>query len=256
MSKIKIRFFAELNDFLPLSLRQKTLTFSFNGKIKAKDLIESYNIPHPEVELITVNGNSVDFQYQVQDGDFMAVYPVFESLEVSSVIKLRPYPLRIVKFVLDVHLGKLCRNLRLLGFDTYYQNNLDDEQLALISHSHHRILITRDVNLLKRNKVTWGYWLREKDPYLQTLAVIRRFDLSSKINPFSRCLECNQKIAPVDKQTIKYRIPQKTRKYFEQFYLCSNCDKIYWKGSHYKNMVKFIEKILNSSFYYQQENNL
>ncbi|MGC9366852.1 MAG: Mut7-C RNAse domain-containing protein [bacterium] len=247
MSKIKIRFFAELNDFLIPSLRQKIMEFDFRGKIKVKDLIESYNIPHPEVELIIVNGKSVDFSYQVKSGDFIAVYPVFESLEVSPVIKLRDHPLRKIKFVLDVHLGKLCRNLRLLGLDTYYENNLDDDQLAAISHSQHRILITRDINLLKRTKVIWGYWIREKDPYLQTLSVIRRFDLSLHLQPFSRCLRCNQKIERVDKPYIQHRLPVNTRKYFENFYLCSNCDRIYWKGSHYKNMVKFVEKVIKHS---------
>jgi uncharacterized protein with PIN domain len=208
-----------------------------------KDLIESVGVPHTEIDLIVVNGESVSFDYLVKDGDLISVYPVFEALDISPVIKLRPQPLRVTRFVLDTHLGRLAAYLRMLGFDTLYRNDYDDPTLAQISVDEKRILLTCDKGLLIRKQVTHGYYVRERQPRRQLLDVVARFDLASSINPFTRCLHCNGTIQSADKEAIAHRLLPRTKAHYDEFWLCQQCQKIYWKGSHYQRMQQLIEQL-------------
>jgi len=239
------RFYAELNDFLPPEKRQREITYRFVTPAAVKDAIESLGVPHPEVELILANGESVGFGYLVQAGDRVSVYPMFEAVDITPLIKLRPHPLRDIRFVLDVHLGRLAAYLRAMGFDTLYRNNFEDEELAQISSREHRILLTRDRGLLKRSIVTHGYCLRTTNPRDQLHEVINRFDLRRLVKPFSRCTRCNGRLEAVDKQSILHRLPPKTRDYYHEFYRCAGCQQIYWPGSHYQRMRQFIEAVLS-----------
>ncbi len=151
------RFYAELNDFLPRIRRFKDAPYRFENSQTIKDAIEAQGVPHTEVELILVNGELRDFGYHLHPSDRVSVYPVFESLDVSELLRVRPEPLREVRFVLDAHLGRLAVYLRLLGFDTMYRNDIGDEELARISRDEGRILLTRDRGLLKRSAVMHGY---------------------------------------------------------------------------------------------------
>jgi uncharacterized protein with PIN domain len=209
-------------------------------------MIEAQGVPHTEIDLILVNGQSVDFSYGVQNGDRISVYPVFELLDISPVIQLRPQPLRVTRFVLDVHLGQLATYLRLMGFDTLYRNDYKDDELANISSSEHRILLTRDRRLLMRNIVTHGYWLRATRPRQQLIEVLKHFDLFSSVQPFQRCLHCNGQLQAVDKAVINHRLQPKTRQYYDEFHHCRACNRIYWKGSHYQHMQQFIDSILQN----------
>ncbi|MBI1876896.1 MAG: Mut7-C ubiquitin/RNAse domain-containing protein [Chloroflexi bacterium] len=240
-----IRFYAELNDFLPSDQRQKTLTYPFELSASVKDVIEALGVPHTEVDLILANGGSVDFAYLVQDGDYISVYPVFEAIDITPLVRVRPRPLRETRFILDVHLGRLAVYLRMLGFDTLYRNDYADEELAHISSSQGRILLTRDRGLLKRSVVTHGYCVRSTNPRQQLTEVVRRFDLFVSLAPFSRCLHCNGLLQAVDKETISDRLPPKTRQYYNDFRRCQCCDHIYWPGSHFQRMQQFITIILN-----------
>ncbi len=241
-----LRFYAELNDFLPPKKRQSPLLYHFSVSPAVKDAIESLGVPHPEVDLILVNGVSVDFGYLVQPGDRISVYPVFETLDISPLVRLRPQPLRDPRFVLDVHLGRLAVYLRMFGFDTLYRNDYADPELAHISSSQSRILLTRDRGLLKRSLVTHGYCLRTTQPRQQLLEILRRFDLFSRLNMFSRCLHCNSLLQAVNKADILERLPPKTARYYDEFRLCPNCQRIYWPGSHFQRMRQFVEEIMSS----------
>lgn len=238
------RFYAELNDFLPLEKRQRTFGHTFELSASVKDMIESLGVPHTEVDLILVNDQSVDFSYLVQAGDRISVYPVFESIDIAPLVRVRPEPLRESRFILDVHLGRLATYLRMLGFDTLYRNDYADAELARISSSEGRILLTRDRGLLKRSEVTHGYCLRTTNPRQQLLEVLRRFDLFDSVKPMRRCLRCNSVLQPVDKAAIGDRLPPKTRQYYDEFHYCQVCDRVYWKGSHYRRMQQFIEDLL------------
>src|SRR4030042_2496300 len=127
MQHAHFRFYAELNDFLPPERRGVRFTHLFALSTSVKDMIEALGIPHAEIDLILVNGHSVDFSYLVQDGDWISVYPVFESLDITPLVHVRPQPLRETRFILDAHLGKLAIYLRMLGYDTLYRNNYQDE---------------------------------------------------------------------------------------------------------------------------------
>lgn len=245
MATAQFRFYAELNDFLPVSKRHLSFSHSFGGKVSVKHLIEALGVPHTEVDLILANGESAAFDYIVTDGDRISVYPVFESIDISDAVRLRPQPLRHSRFVLDVHLGQLARYLRLLGFDALYQNDYQDEEVARISNQEGRILLSRDRGLLKRNLVSRGYCIRASDPQQQLIELMGRFDLGQQLNPFQRCLRCNGLLEPVAKEAIQQRLLPDTRRYYHEFRICADCRQIYWKGSHYHNMKRMIKQVLD-----------
>lgn len=228
----EFRFYEELNDFLKPERRRQTVSYRFDGHPGIKDPIEALGVPHVEVDLIVVNGESVGFDYRLQDGDRVAVYPVFESLDVSPIVKLREKPLRNIAFVVDVNLGRLARLLRLLGFDVLFSNAYDDDEIVRISEEQGRIALTRDRRLLYAKAVTHGYWVRSVWPSRQVEEVVRRFDLAGLVRPFLRCADCNGLIEPVAKAAVEDRLEPKTKKYYETFYRCPACGKIYWEGSH------------------------
>jgi uncharacterized protein with PIN domain len=240
---VQIRFYEELNDFLPLERRKVAFHHQFTLPGSIKDMIEALGIPHTEVDLILVNGRSVDFNYTVQDGDRVSVYPVFESLDITPVTRLRPVPLRTIRFVLDTHLGRLAAYLRLFGFDTLYRNDYDDRTLADISADQRRILLTRDRQLLMRKQITHGYYVRATQPQKQLLEVLNRFDLRKTRQPFTRCMHCNGEINPVAKEEIAPRLLPRTRAGYNQFRQCAQCRKIYWKGSHYRRLQQLVEAV-------------
>lgn len=242
--KISIRFYEELNDFLPKEKRKKRFTYNFIDRTSVKDLIESLGVPHTEVDLILVNGNSVNFKYLINDGDDISVYPVFESIDISNVQHLRAKPLRKPKFICDVHLGKLARNLRMLGIDVYYKNYLNDWEIVKISLAEKRTILTRDTGLLKRSEVTHGYFIRNDEPGKQTAEVISRFSLMKLVKPFTLCLDCGSKLVKINKKDVLHLIPENVKQTQNKFFYCVNCKKIFWAGSHFNNMTLFIKEMM------------
>ncbi len=239
----EFRFYEELNDFLPTEKRKQTIVYQFFGTPGIKDPIESLGIPHTEVELIIVNGRSVGFEYKLRDNDRVAIYPVFESFDVTPLVRLREHPLRKTRFAVDVNLGKLARWLRLLGFDTLYRNDYSDAELATISVEKRRILLTRDRFLLRRKIITHAHWVRTHDPDEQIAEILKRFDLTAQVVPFKRCLECNGVIAEVEKKDIIDQLKPLTRRYYNHFYRCEACGKVYWRGPHYEKMLLKLENL-------------
>jgi len=247
MPVANFRFYAELNDFLAPERRFTEFAYGFLDVATVKDRIESFGVPHTEVDLILVNGQSVDFAYRVQDGDRISVYPVFEAFDIAELTRLRPEPLRDLRFVLDVHLGRLAAYLRMLGFDTLYQNRCADEFLAEVSRGERRILLTRDVGLLKRGSVTHGYYLRATEPRQQLTEVIRRFDLGRLAKPFSRCLRCNTLLAQAGKDEARHQLPAQVAVLHDEFLRCPYCGRAYWKGGHYRRMRQLIDASIQAS---------
>lgn len=245
MAVAQFRFYEELNDFLPRDQRRVSFDYVFDRRASIKDVIEALGVPHTEVDLVLVNGESVDFSYIVQHGDRISVYPVFEALDISPLVRVRPRPLRSPRFVADGHLGRLARYLRLLGFDTLYRNDYQDAELACIAHEQRRILLTRDRNLLKRKIVIRGCFIRESDPLQQLIALFKRLDLYRAARPYHRCVNCNGRLKSVDKAAIAHRLPPKTRRYFERFKMCERCERLFWQGSHYPRMSRLVQQILS-----------
>lgn len=240
------RFYAELRDFLPKDLLSGTVTRSFDVPGSVKDMIEACGIPHTEVDLIVANGRSVDFSFTVSGGERIAVFPVFESFDITPIVKVRPEPLRIVRFVADNHLGRLARLLRLLGLDTLYERDWDDPELVGISTAEQRIVLTRDVGLLKRGSVTHGYYVRAVDAREQVTEVVRRFHLARQLAPFTRCMVCNGALVPVAKKQIAHRLPPETRRHVDDYRECSSCGKVYWEGAHHPDLDRIVAAALQA----------
>jgi uncharacterized protein with PIN domain len=232
----EFRFYAELNDFLSPLQHKRTILYRFSCHPGIKDPIEAFGVPHPEVELIIVNAESVGFDYQLQADDRVAVYPVFKSVDTKPLLKLREKIAPKPRFVLDVNLGKLAKLMRMLGFDCLYRNDFKDKEVVNIAVTEHRIVLTRDRRLLFAKNISYGYWVRAVDVESQVVEVLRRFDLHGSIHTFVRCLVCNGELAPVAKADILDRLEPKTRLYYEVFHHCVNCQRIYWEGSHMEDM--------------------
>lgn len=240
------RFYAELNDHLAPDQQYQTLARCFFVSGTVKDFIESFGVPHTEVELILVNGESVDFSQPVRDGDRVSVYPVFESFDIGRELRVRPQTLRDLTFVLDVHLGKLAGYLRMLGFDAEYRNSAVDPDLVRIASDQHRILLTRDRGLLMHAAVTRGYWLRQTQSRRQAAEIVRRFDLAGAIRPFTRCMACNSVLQPAARADVLDRLPPRTAELYDEFLRCPGCGRVYWQGSHYRRMRQWIQELLQS----------
>ena len=247
MDTALFRFYANLNYFLPAHKKQEAFAYPvYDGNQSVKHLIEAQGIPHTEVDLILVNGAAVDFDHLVKSGEQISVYPAFSSLKFEHDVKLRPPLPDPIKFLLDNHLGRLARYLRLLGFDTlYFNNQLDDEALAKLSHDTQRVLLSRDRGLLKRRQVIHGFCLQTVAPYEQLKSVVLRFQLAGKIDPWKRCLRCNGILQPVDKEAVIESLEPKTKRYFIDFQQCATCAQVYWRGSHTIHLQTFLDRFLN-----------
>jgi len=241
------RFYAELNDLLPRPRRFVDFVHEFQGSPSVKDVIESLGVPHTEVEVILVNGQPQGFQYRLQDGDRVSVYPMFEALDVGEAARVRAWPLRQPRFVLDVHLGKLAAYLRLLGFDATYDRGMQDPDLARLSASEQRILLTRDRQLLKRSQVTHAHLVRSLEPKTQCVEVVRRFDLVGLAAPFTRCLRCNAQLGRVRTNEVAERIPAWVRAQASEMTRCDACDRLYWRGTHFDRLERLAREILDSA---------
>jgi uncharacterized protein with PIN domain len=248
MIHVTFRFYAELNDFLPPERRQVEFVHALPEPGSVKDAIESLGVPHTELDLILANGESVDFGYRLADGDRIAAYPVFESLDVTPLLRVRPEPLRRIRFVLDTHLGRLAAYLRLLGFDTLYANDANDEELAHVAAAEARILLTRDRGLLKRRQVTRGYCLRSTNPREQLREVVQRFDLAAAAHPFTRCLACNGQLRPVPAAEVRHLLPENARQAYDEFGRCAACGRVYWQGAHYERLRDLVEEMLGHAY--------
>jgi hypothetical protein len=248
MPSVSIRFYEELNDFLPEQKRKIRFEPEFHDGCTAKAIIEDLGVPHTEVDLILANGESVGFSYRLTDGDRLSVYPVFESWDISGLTRVRPEPLRVIRFVCDVHLGKLAGLLRLFGFDVLYENNRDDEEIISISRGEDRIILTRDRGLLKRRAVSHGYCLRSDRPKDQLAEVMRRFDLNRRARPFSRCIVCNTGLLGVEKKSVLPLLPPLVARLYDEFSRCPSCKRVFWRGTHWERMRRLADEVLGRFF--------
>lgn len=244
MPTAQFRFYGELNDFLPAGWRQHTIPYEYQGAPAVKDAIEAHGVPHVEVELVLINGESVGPSACLNQDDRVAVYPMFESLDITPLLQARRKPLRRIAFAADAHLGKLARLLRLLGFDVRHSNGYRDEELVADAAREGRIVLTRDRELLKRSAVQHGYWIRSDRPLEQAREVAQRFDLAALVEPFRRCMACNGILAPVAKEAVLSEIPPRVAAWRDEYLRCTSCGKLYWEGTHHPKLKQAIARIL------------
>lgn len=240
MNHAVLRFYGELNDLLPLELRQRAIGRWFEGVTSVKDLIESCGVPHTEVALVLVGGTPADWSSPVADGARVAVFPRFCALALPESLCLQPLPQPEPRFVLDMHLGRLAGYLRLAGFDAAYSNRCADEELAEISRREDRVLLTRDRELLKRNIIERGYWVRATQPRLQLREIVHRFELAERMAPFTRCGRCNALLHPATRDEVLDRLPPRVRVGSRTFAECPVCRRVYWEGTHVDAIRRFL----------------
>jgi len=238
-----MRFYEELNDFLPPERRKRAFVVEIAEARSVKDLIEAQQVPHTEVDLILVDGESVGFDHRVRGGERVAVYPTFESFDIRQTSQLGRPPLRELRFIADVHLGTLARRLRLLGFDCAYEAPWEDARLAERSARELRILLTRDRRLLMRAVVSHGIYLHSDQPDEQLREVVQRLDLGRDVRPMSRCSGCNGLLAAVDPQSVRHLVPPRTWLYTQAYYRCGGCGKLFWKGTHWPRLERIMRSV-------------
>ena len=243
MRKGTIRFHGSLNDFLRPEQRRQVFTLPGGRRASVKDVIESFNVPHPEVELIRVDGRAVDFGYLVEAATAIEVYPAERAQDLDDGPALRPPLPEPPRFVIDSNLGRLARYLRLLGFDALYSNRYSDQAVARLAADQERVVLTRDRFLLRHRIITWGCFVRAVEPARQLQEIVSRLDLQGRVRPFSRCTLCNARLEEIDKAEILERLEPKTIRHFQRFKHCPGCDRIYWPGSHYQRALQLVERV-------------
>lgn len=233
-------FHNELNDFLPQKKRNTKIEYGYKDTPSVKDSIEAIGIPHPEVAIILINSQPVNFDYKISNHDAIEVFPYHHGLEIPEIVAIKPA--EKARFILDVHLGGLARYLRMAGFDTLYNNeDWGDKYIADQGGEEERIVLTRDVGLLKRSSVIFGYYIRKKDSYEQFKEVTERYGLKEDYEPFTRCIRCNGNILQVSKDTIIEQLEPGTKEEHHEFWQCTDCQQIYWQGSHYEKMLELMK---------------
>lgn len=241
MGQATFRFYSGLQSFLGKNADSGSIVHSFVVPGSVKDAIEACGVPHVEVDLILINGEPAEFGARISDGDLISVYPRFMTLDVSTVTRVRPVRPAGPRFVLDGHLSKLAGYLRLLGFDTVCVPHAADHDLVRTSVRERRVLLTRDVGLLKHAALIHGAFVRATAPREQLREIVGRYALHTQIQPFTRCMRCNGKLAPTDPQDVTDEVPPGTRHRFDGFCRCESCRQIYWRGAHYPRLAEIIE---------------
>ena len=238
------RFYEELNDFLAPSSRKRDIAIPIDRVRSVKDAIESAGVPHPEVDLILVDGNSVDFGHLLRGGERVAVYPMFERLDVGPLQRLRPRPLRDPRFIVDANLGKLARHLRMAGFDVLFDMTADDASIVRCATATGRTILTRDKGLLRRRDVERGYFVRSDAADVQLAEVVAALQLEHGMRPFTRCRECNTPLEDIPREAVPEGLaPPRVLALYDTFRRCPGCGRVYWPGSHYARMQRLLERV-------------
>jgi hypothetical protein len=238
---VSLRFHGDLSFFLKRNSSGGHVFRTLREKTSIKDVIEACGVPHPEVDLIVCDGTACAFEFHLATAARVEVYPVSASFDIRPAHRLqRRY---LTRFVVDGHLGKLARDLRLLGFDACYRSDADDASLIRVSVEEDRALLTRDRRLLMHAVIRDGYCPRSDLVEDQMVEVIRRFDLLNALRPYTRCLRCNGLLERVDKAIIERELEPLTKIYFEDFRRCVECAHVYWSGSHFAKLQARIETI-------------
>lgn len=223
--------------FLPKVTNKNDLKIKLNRRASVKDIIESIGIPHTEIGALYFDGNIIDFSFIPEKSGQIEIKPIPTPYDVRKPCLLRPDPFPDFKFIADVNVIRLGRLIILLGFDVTYDNTFTDSQIADLAEKEKRIVLTRDTRLLMRNQVIFGRRIQSDLPYDQLKEVISFFGLKFAHSFFSRCTTCNVKLIQVEKNKIIHELEPKTKKYFDIFYQCPNCEQIFWKGSHHDNIL-------------------
>jgi len=222
-----VRVAASLRFLLPVRHRHGEVVVPVEATVSVGHVVEALGVPRTEVGGLIVNGRPADWSARLGRGD------VVDVLDVS-----RPQPLAHPRFVLDVHLGSLARQMRLLGLDVAYRNDADDDELAEQATAEQRVLLTQDRGLLRRRAVVAGAYVRGSRADAQLADVLDRF--APELRPWSRCPACNGELAPVAKDEVEHLLREGTRRTFTEFSRCQACERLYWRGAHARRLEAIV----------------
>jgi uncharacterized protein with PIN domain len=224
----EVRFEPGLRFFLAPRHRDGRARVRCDGTSTVGHVVESLGVPLPEVGRLLVNGEEVTPAYRLGAGD------------VAQVGAMpRPQRVPCARFVLDVHLGTLARRLRLLGIDTAYANDRDDDELVEQANAEHRVLLTQDRGLLHRRKLWLGAYVRGARPDDQLRDVLDRF--VPPLAPWTRCTACNGILSPVRKEEVERELRPGTRRSYDEFGRCADCGRLYWRGAHSARLSSIVD---------------
>ena len=240
---VNLTFHNDLQMLLKKSHEGKMVEYALERRASLKDIIESQGIPHTEVAQILLKNIELGFGFIPGGGEAIDILPFSEEISVFTSTLLRPQPICSLKFMVDINVQKLARNLRLIGFDTTLVPVMRLVEIGNVATNQQRILITRNRELLKCNTVIHGHLLRSENHVIQLQETVKLYKLKLHIKPFSRCMACNGDLISVAKQDITHRLEPLTQKYFNTFKCCNDCEKIYWQGSHHKQMLQLIAEV-------------
>lgn len=244
MAIASFQFQGVLNGFLKPPHRYRVITCACAESATTKHMIEVLGIPHTEIGLIEVNKQASSLAYLLQDGDHVLVKPlVFPVRHHDAACPNSASP----HFLADAHLGGLARLLRMAGFDTLYDNSFLDDEIVRIAAEQSRIILTRDLELLKRRNVLAGCYVRSLQPAGQMEEVVVRFGLAQQARPFTLCLHCNMPLAPIDKAAVLECLPPSVQECQTEFSRCDCCKRVYWKGSHWQRMQNMLRAIISNA---------
>jgi len=230
-ANVRIAVDAELWHFLAPGARGRELAVAADGTVTLGHVIESVGVPLPEVGRIEVDGRAAEPDERAAPGTLVRVLPV---------PRPQPVPIDPPRFLLDVHLGTLARRLRLVGVDTAYENDLDDDTLVEIANAERRILLTRDRGLLRRRSLWLGAHVRNADPDDQLDEVLSRF--APPLAPWTRCTACNAPLVATEKSDVEALLEPGTRRTYDVFARCSSCDRVYWRGAHHRRLQQIVDR--------------
>ena len=225
----EVRFEPELRFFLAPRHRDGHATVRCDGTSTLGHMVESLGVPLTETGRLLVNGEEVPAARRLGAGDLA---------EIGAVP--RPQPVPAARFVLDVHLGTLARRLRLLGIDTAYANDRDDDELVEQANAERRILLTQDRGLLHRRKLWLGAYVRGTRPDEQLRDVLGRF--APPLAPWTRCTSCNGMLSRVRKADVAPELPPGTRRSYDEFARCTDCGRLYWQGAHSARLAAIVDE--------------
>ena len=146
-----------------------------------------------------------------------------------------------MKFLCDEMLGTLAKWLRILGYDTEYVKNMEDEEIIEFARKERRIIITRDKLLARRADVS--LYIDEKELEEQLRKVVTHFNLEIGGNVLSRCTVCNVPVVEIKKEEAKGNVPEYVWENSNVFWKCKKCGRIYWLGSHWQNMEGMLKRL-------------
>lgn len=247
MPEIICRFYEELNDLLPHVCRRRDFRSEFKGRESVKDKVEALGVPHTEVDVILVNGRSVGFDYILENGDYISVYPMTETLKMPDITHLKCLPTGSPRFIADINIHDIARTMRALGLDVFQDSTLSPQEIVDISINEKRIILSTNRQLLKRKRVVHGIFIRQGNRESQVQKIVCSLSLKGLCKPFSRCLLCNTILKMVVKESVWERIPPNTRNHCSDFSRCPSCDRLYWKGTHYRKIRDKVDRIMGST---------